>query len=178
MTTTTGPRRRSPKTGRYLSKLTPALTEKLCEQLRRGHYVEPACAAVGIHRDTYHTWREQGLDALALREEGRPVPARQKPFLAFHDATEEARAYGEWWLVEQALEAAEAKRPTWTAYVTILERSRRERWRRPSATELTEQRAASGSRGQTPLDLSKLSREERGQLRDLLLQMVSPPDGD
>lgn len=128
-------RRRSTSTGRYQGKLTPTLRERLCEQLRRGHYVEPACAAVGIHRDSYTAWRERGRDALALREEGRPVPAALRPFLEFLEATEAARAYGEWWLVEQALEAAEAKRPTWTAYITILERSRRERWRRPSSAE-------------------------------------------
>lgn len=129
------PRSRSRRTGRFVSKLTPALTERLCEHLRRGHYIEPACAAVGIHRDTYRAWRDKGRDAEALRQEGRPVPATQQAYLDFLDATEDARAFGEHWLVEQALQAAENKSATWTAYVTILERSRPERWRRRGQLE-------------------------------------------
>jgi hypothetical protein len=38
------------------TKLTPELTERLCEEIRKPRAISHACAAVGLHRATFHRW--------------------------------------------------------------------------------------------------------------------------
>jgi len=161
------------KTGRYVTTLTPKLADELEQLLRRGHYVTSACAFVGIHRDTFYGWQERGHAARVLRDQGRPVPVRERRFLVFVDRVEAARDYGEAWLVEQTLAAAQNPREhgRWQAYMTVLERSRPGRWARRPRLE------HSGPDGKPiplvhQLDLSKLDSDERDALKTLLRQLV------
>jgi hypothetical protein len=47
--------------GGYPSLLTKDREEKLVDLLQRGHWVSPACAAVGISRTTFYEWRALGI---------------------------------------------------------------------------------------------------------------------
>lgn len=180
------------------SKLTAELAETIFALLRRGHYLESAVAYAGIHRDTHFGWVERGNAARALAGQ-RPIPEAYptsadheaavrewqakmragKPYRDYVDGLEEARAFGEAWLVEQVLEAADptvkgAHLKRWQAYMTILERSRRDRWGRRSAVE-------HGTPDGKPFpvshvfDPSKLSTDELEQLK-LLLELARPDD--
>ena len=153
---------------RRQGKLTPTLRDELCALLRRGHYIHSACAYVGIHRDTYRAWRAKGDDARALRSEGRKVPAALKPYLEFLDETDTAREYGEAWLVERTLDAAENPREhgRWQAYMTVLERSRPDRW----ARKRREEKPLGEDKPKLPplIDPAKLSDDELDVLEGLL----------
>lgn len=147
-------------------KLNPKVQKELVELLRRGHYLKSAAAYVGVTERTLHRWIEWGNEARArvefeLAGDESLLTPMQRRYMRFAEAIGEARDYGEAWLVEQALNAAESGNAKWTAYVTILERSRPERWRRRSRLD-DEQ----GKR--SPLDVSNLSSAERAALRDLI----------
>lgn len=48
------------------TKFTPELQERITSKLREGLYVETVCDLVGIHKDTFYAWREQGeIDSIA-----------------------------------------------------------------------------------------------------------------
>src|SRR5687768_308853 len=42
--------------------LTPAISKVICDYLRDGNFTETACAAAGIHKDTYYGWRRRGCE--------------------------------------------------------------------------------------------------------------------
>lgn len=155
------------------AKLTPKLRDELCDLLRKGHYVKSACAFVGLGERTFRDWQERGNAARVFVDQGKRVPAAEKPYFDFIEAVDMARDYGEAWLVERCLEAAQNPRDhgRWQAYMTILERSRPSRWARKPRDQ---QEAA------TPLasriELQRLSPEQREQLKSLLRAMV--PSGD
>ena len=48
---------------RYNSKLTPELSEKLCEALAKGYSIPAACSVVGIVENTYYNWYNRGEEA-------------------------------------------------------------------------------------------------------------------
>lgn len=158
------------------SKLTPTLVDELCTYLRRGHYVLSACAFVGINRATYYRWEGHGKDARALQTEGRPVPKALDAYLDFLDRVEIARDYGEAWLAEMTLKAAANPRDhgRWQAYMTMLERSRPDRW----ARKLRDPRAGDDGKPKTPplIDPSKLSDDELDTLEGLL-EKAQPEQG-
>lgn len=171
------------------TKLTRPLTEAIFAMLRKGHYIESAAAKCGIHRDTLHRWRQLGAEArdLARHEPKRDDFAtvaqhrkavvawnaerrRLRPYLEFLDGFELAHDFGEAWLVEQILDHAanpDVRNNKWTAYMTILERSRRDRWGRRSSVE-------HGTADGKPLQIShtfdpaKLSDDELDTLQRLL----------
>lgn len=153
------------------SKLTPTLQKALCGYLERGHTIEGATGLVGIHRDTYFSWMDRGNSARTLRDQGKPVPRLELPYMTFADAVGLARNHGEGWLTEQVLEAAEGgakdkhlKR--WQAYMTMLERTRSDRWRRRAAAEFVAQKDAAPA--MFTFDPEKLSTDELAELGVLL----------
>lgn len=179
-------------------KLTPARAKKIFDLLKRGHYTEAAVAYAGVHKDTFYGWIERGNEARALADQ-RPVAeqyqtaadhaaavadweaklAAKQVYLDFLAGLEHAKSFGEAWLTEQVLEAADpASKQTyqkrWQAYMTILERTRRDRWSRRSAVE-------HGTADGKPFpvshvfDPSKLSVDELEQLK-LLLERAKPDE--
>lgn len=148
--------------------LTSALIEELCDKLARGHYVLSAAAGVGVGRRSFYNWESKGKDARALATEGRAVPKAMLIYLEFVEAVELARDYGEFWLTEQVIESAAGKQAhlkKWQAFMTILERSRPDRWARWSRGKTPEDPQG----GKPPLiDPAKLTDEELDQLEGLL----------
>lgn len=171
------------------TKLTPELAERIYELLRRGHYTRSACAYVGVSKSSLYNWLDKGASGRILVDQ-RPVReafptaadhrralarwraqlAREQLFADFADGVEMAQDFGEAWLVEQILEMVgdpAVKHQKWTALMTILERTRRDRWGRRSAVE-------HGTPDGKPfpvshvIDPSKLSNEELDTLRSLL----------
>jgi hypothetical protein len=149
-------------------KMTVKLVDELCDLFRKGITIEGATGIVGIHKSTYFDWRERGNAARALREQGKPVPRHELPYLHFVDKVDLARNYGEGWLQQQLLEAiADPKtRGQWQGYMTMLERTRPDRFRRRAAAEYIAQKP------QTPaeftFDPQKLSNDELDSLQVLL----------
>jgi hypothetical protein len=191
MTTPRKPSTRKPKA----TKLTPQLAESIYVLLRRGHYMRAAAAYVGIGKTTLYRWLDEGAygrgvaDHPPLRDDfatpaqhkravvsWRANVAREKLLADFADGVELAQDYGEAWLLEQILAHAadpNARNTKWTAYMTILERTRRERWRRPSAVDSEKPAGAMPA-----IDFTRLSDDERGQLRGLLQRIAGSADGD
>ena len=178
------------------SKLTPELAAEIFALLARGHYLRSAAAHVGIGKSTLYNWLERGSAARVLADQ-RPVreqfdsaaahrtavaawraqAAREKMYLDFADGVELAQDRGEAWLLEQILANAldkDLRNQKWTAFMTVLERTRRERWGRRSSVE-------HGTPDGKPFpishvfDPSKLSVEELEQLK-LLLERAKPDD--
>ena len=48
---------------KYNRKLTPELSDKLCEALAKGYSIPAACSVVGIVVQTYYNWYNKGRDA-------------------------------------------------------------------------------------------------------------------
>lgn len=178
------------------SKLTPQLREAICAKLRKGHYLNSAAAACGIHKSTIFDWIDRGNAARLLAEqeplreayptaaahrkavtEWRAKTRAEKPYLEFVDAVDLARDAGEAWLLDQIIEmctSSDVKHNKWTGLMTVLERTRRDRWGRRSVTE-----HATPDGKPFPVahsfDPSKLSNEQLAQLQ-LLLEAARPDD--
>lgn len=182
------------------SKLTDKTLEQLCHYLKRGHLKRSACALVGIHRDTLHQWEKLGRelrelrDHPPLRDDYPTIAAHRKARAAWNRKLREGRLYlrvvdevelawdhGEGWLVEQTLRAAESapaasgKPQRWQAYVTILERTRREQWHRSASVEHSTPDGRPFQIG-TSFDPGKLSDDELAALR-LMLEKARPEEG-
>lgn len=67
--------------------LTPELQDQIVKYLHAGAYIETACAAAGIHKDTLYDWLKKGA---AARADGR-----DDKFSTFSDAVEKAMAEAE-----------------------------------------------------------------------------------
>lgn len=56
--------RYEPKAMGRPTKLNPELIERVATLIRQGNFIDTACKAVGISRQTYHTWLKEGGNAL------------------------------------------------------------------------------------------------------------------
>jgi hypothetical protein len=113
------------------ARLTDEVRDQICELLRRGHYLQSAAAHVGIGRRTLYGWLERGNEARVALDRDGSVAAAEPPYVEFADAVELARDFGEAFLLEQAQAAIrDPKNGRWQGWLTILERSRPQRWQR------------------------------------------------
>lgn len=147
--------------------ITPQQREQLCDLLKRGHYLESACSYVGIRKERHYDWLERASIARADKLQGKKLTAAQQTFIEYADAVEIARSYGEAWLVEQLLHAAADPKGKgqWTAYMTVLERTRPDRWRRPPSMP-----QGPSSPATLTFDPQKLSADELDALEALLIK--------
>lgn len=151
--------------------LTPELLGELCEQLAQGIPKKYAAAYVGITPRTIQNWESQGKHAAAKQGEGAELTESEQAYLFAAEHIELARSYGVAWLVHQILDAAGGEKThlkKWQAYMTILERTHADDFRRRSSSEYVERDATPAGR----LDISALDTEERALLR-MLLQKAS-----
>lgn len=169
------PSERPVHTRKLPRKLTPQLTAKLDKELRKGHTIKAACAAVGIHWSTFFDWCERGKQARAEQAAERPVARTEESCLAFLEKVEVAGAFAQWQTFENFLAEAGAPRGkgNWLPWLKLLER----RWpdefgerRAPAAAGVDDHRAEA-------LDLSGLDREEKLALLRLVRKAREATDG-
>jgi hypothetical protein len=171
------------------AKLTPKLAEEIYALLRRGHYMKSAAASVGIHKSTLYDWLDRGASARKLEEEqphrdDYPTVAAhraavrawnakrrlERRYLDFADRVELANDQGEAWLLEQILTICadpDTRNSKWTGFMTVLERTRRERWGRRSNVEHSTPDGKPFPVSHV-FDPAKLSTDELEQLKVLL----------
>lgn len=99
-------------------KLTPEVHQQIVTFIRGGCYVETACAAAGVHKDSFYEW---------LSRAKRDGP-RDKPFVAFARDVEAALAQSESIDIARINTAAQAG--VWQAAAWRLERRFPKRWSR------------------------------------------------
>lgn len=106
---------------------TPELTERICEVLRNGNYVQTACEFVGISESAYHKWVSRGEAELARMEaEGldEPDPAKE-PYVRFVEQTTHARSAARVKAITTIRQAADKD---WKAEAWYLEHGHRDLW--------------------------------------------------
>lgn len=72
------------------TKLTPELTEKICESIRAGVYMETAAAIAGIVKSTLYGWLRRAERA-RIKKDGTPY-AKDLPYVEFSNALQKAAA--------------------------------------------------------------------------------------
>jgi transposase len=97
--------------------LTPQTQERILSLLRLGNYIDVACKAAGIHKDTFYEWMKRGRSGKAADER----------HAAFAVEVDSALAQAEARDVQTILMASQA---TWQAAAWRLERRFPERWSR------------------------------------------------
>ena len=95
-------------------KLTPAVQKIVCQMVRKGNYLNAACAAAGISADSLSRWRKQGA-------------AGQEPFATFLRELQQAELDCETALVKKWHDAAP---DDWRAARDLLARRFPDRWGR------------------------------------------------
>lgn len=152
------------------NRFSPELLDELCDQLKQGIPKKFAASYVGIHRSTIHDWEQRGKHARAKLEDGGTLTTIERKWLDASERIEMASGYGVAWLMHQILDAAGGEKKglkRWSAYMTILERTHPQDFRRRSSSEYIA--AADRSSGKSAaIDVSQLTREQRQQLRELL----------
>lgn len=118
------------------TKLTPAITKKICALVEEGSYFYSAAQANGISYTTFRNWMQLG-------EQGK------EPYVSFLDAVRAAEATAEVRLVKLWSKAAA---DSWQAARDLLERRHRERWGKSEAIELS-----GPGKGPVQFDMSRLS---------------------
>jgi transposase len=109
----------STKLGRKI-KLTPELTERICEFIAKGNYIATACQAAGIGKRTYYDWLERGERDLKDGTEG--------VYVHFSLATKKADVEAEQHLIGIIREASLTGPQYWTAAARIMESRWPDRW--------------------------------------------------
>lgn len=154
--------RRTPRQGRPTA-LTPEVQKRIVDMLRAGAPAAHAAVAAGIHRASYFLWMARGQDAADARQDGQPVPPRERRYVDFYDAAERARAEARVRAVANIQKVAQGgfvvretvrryrnadgqlvtetdkvyAPPDWRAAGWYLERADREHWSKTNEVQLT-----------------------------------------
>lgn len=110
--------------------LTPELSEKICNVLRAGNYIETAANYAGVTRNTFYRWLRRGARA----EEADDTSNLEAPYRAFHAAVSESMAAAE---IRDVALIAKAATDQWQAAAWRLERRYPEKWGRRERHEHT-----------------------------------------
>lgn len=102
------------KTGRP-SKISKEVVDRICAFIEAGTYIETACVAAGIHRDTYYDWLK------------RAATEKRGPFRDFLDRVEQSMAIAD---TKFAITITRAADQNWTAAAWMLERRNPEQYGR------------------------------------------------
>jgi hypothetical protein len=86
-------------------KYKPELVEQLIKYIKAGNYVQTACDAVGISKETFYTWRKEKPD--------------------FSDAIKKAESEA---IIRNVITIQNAAKRKWQAAAWFLERKDYERW--------------------------------------------------
>ena len=94
------------------TKLTPNIKKEIVGYIEAGNYIEVACGAVGIHKDTYYEWIKKGN-------------AGKQPYADFADAIKKATDKAE---IRNVVVIQKAAQENWQASAWYLERKHPDRW--------------------------------------------------
>ena len=87
------------------TKLTQYLQKKICEGLKRGHYLKTAAPLAGVSTRSAHSWLARGRDEEKRLESGKAANKGEAIYLNFLHATEEATSHA----VDRALQTLESE---------------------------------------------------------------------
>lgn len=124
-------RPRDKTTGRYVTKFTPELGDKVCDAVRAGNYMETAAAFAGVHKDTFYEWQKVGRAAQA--KTGR-LTALEQQLADWVAQLEQALAQAE---VRDLAIIGKAAETQWQAAAWRLERKSPDRFGRRQRVEMT-----------------------------------------
>ena len=119
-------------------KLTKELVVKLSATLEEGHYIETACASLGVVKSTFYYWRSEAEKIQSDVEANgfskiRQEAKRQKLLLYFLDSIEKAQAKAEQ-VLYKVIRAQSFE--SWQAAAWILERKFPARWGRKESIDI------------------------------------------
>ena len=107
-------------------KLDEECQAKIIALLQRGNYIATACRAVGISRETFYTWLENGEGREVITEDGTVIVYDKPAYVEFREKVQVALALAEISLVHSARKGLDG----WQAQMTMLERRFPQRWGR------------------------------------------------
>lgn len=135
------------KNGRALTTpVSTELLEELLRYLRMGNYVNVACQAVGITKETLYQWRYRGRLAEMRQANGEELSELDKVYLSVGKRMAEESAKAETDAIER-IRAAGENPAHWKALAWHLERKNPERWSTREEVALVE--------GKTPEELAR-----------------------
>jgi len=97
---------------------------EIAEGVEGGHYPDVVAGALGVHKGTFSRWWSLGQEVSARPSFPEGCSPHEVLCATLAEQLETSGAIAEQWLLEQAKDHAERGKPTWTAYMTILERTR------------------------------------------------------
>ena len=110
--------------------------DSLLNYLRLGHYINQACAMVGLAESTFHYWRKEAEEVEESMEKGEieeeNLTDTQSNLLEFLESVKKARASAESHHLGQIRDD-----PSWQSSAWWLERSFPDRWGRKDRVEVT-----------------------------------------
>ena len=145
------------------TKLTVELTNKICDMLRAGNYLETAAAYAGIDKATLHRWMKRGareLERVQAIEGGAEIAEEEQMFVDFCNSIKKALAEGE---VRDMVIISNAAKQDWKAAAWKLERKFPEKWGRKERLDanLTHTGKDGGPiQHEQQINLDKLTNEE------------------
>lgn len=123
------------------------MIDKLIQMVEAGNYINVACAAIGVHRQTYTAWRQAGERVSShLDVTEQEIDPNEYPVDVLPAGVEphEWQCYKLFWKLEQSEAIAESVAvlavrkhfpDQWTAAMTFLERRFPQRWRKQQTFE-------------------------------------------
>ncbi len=116
------------------SKLTPKVSDAICDAVRAGNYLKVAASAGGVSERTVFAWIERGRDELARREEGHTDRKTDEVYVQFLQALTRAEDEAE----ADAVRIWREQMPDdWRAAKEYLARRFGERWGDRQRVEMT-----------------------------------------
>lgn len=116
-----------------------AKVDRFLNYLRLGHYINQACAMVGIAESTYHYWRKTAEEIEDQVQDGSieedDLTESDLLLLEFLESVKRARAEAEAFHLKNIREAGDTG--SWQASAWWLERSFPDRWGRKDRVEVT-----------------------------------------
>lgn len=114
--------------------LTPELQEKILKYVREGNFIETACAACGVNKQSLFNWKRWADEARIKLEANPDYEGNDVKFYEFIVAVEEAEALAEAEIVQDWRRHTKGD---WRAGKELLERRAAKRWGNRQQIDIT-----------------------------------------
>ena len=107
------------------SKLTPEVSDAICECIELGMSYQHSCDCVRVNYGTFCIWRNKAKDVMESKTPPSKYTAEQKKLVKFHEDIKSAEAKGihkNLRCIRKAAEGDMENRPQWQAGAWLLER--------------------------------------------------------